>query len=326
MEDQAHFILITNALNYPEDAALQAKLKNWRELTADNEAIYQKVKSIWEQSALLEEPYTGRPIDLVVSDFTTRLENKINLSKAPAKTYRLWWRTAAAVLVFGMAGLWGYKELKSETFIIKSTYDQQDSVLLADGSKVYLNKHTNIKYSSSFNKDKREFILLKGEAFFDIAKNPSYPFKVLINKSTIQVLGTTFNVQNIDSTIAVEVKTGKVKFETRNDGTPHILGKGMAIQFDQKTGLIKKILEQDKQTNSNWLYKELNFVDATLPEVCALIEKQYGVTIKIEGHIPNIKKLNANFKNDDLKNVLEVLKMTYKISIEYHNNQIVIKQ
>lgn len=326
MEDQTNYFLITKALSHPEDAALQTQLNYWRKMNAENEDEYQTIKHIWEQSAQLEENYTGRNIDQVVSAFSVRLEDKISSEKALVKTYRLWWRSAAAILLFGLAGIWSYNELKTETFVYRSTNDQRDSVFLADGSKVYLNKHTQIKYSNNFNKDKRNFFLLKGEAFFDITKDSSHPFMVMINKSIVKVLGTTFNIQNIDSTIAVEVKTGKIMFETRNNDTPHILEKGMAVTYDQKTGVVKKFLEQDKQTNSNWLYKELNFVDATLPEVCALIEKQYDVTIKIEGNISNIKKLNANFKNDPLEDVLDVLKMTYKISIEHHNNHIIIKQ
>lgn len=328
MEHQDHYSLIINALNHPGDAALQAQLSTWRSLNAANEAEYTSIKRIWEQSAQLEERYTGRDLDKAVAAFTARLEEKANPHSynSPAKTYKLWWRAAAAVLVFGMAGLWSYRELKSEAFVFRSTNDQQDSILLVDGSKVFLNKHTQIKYSTAFSKAQRKFFVLKGEAFFDIAKDPAHPFTVLINKSTVQVLGTTFNVKNIDSTIAVEVKTGKVMFESMNNHPGHVLEKGMAIRFDQKTGKIQKYLGLNTQTNSNWLYKELNFVDATLPEVCALIEQQYGVKIIIQGNISNIKKLNANFKNDPLEDVLDVLKMTYKITIDHHDHQITIKQ
>lgn len=325
MEHQDHYSLIINALNHPENTALQAQLSAWRGLNAANESEYSSIKRIWEQSSKVEERYTGRDIDQAVAAFTARLEEKIHYIP-PAKTYKLWWRAAAAVIVFGMAGLWGYRELKSEAFIFRSTNDQQDSILLVDGSKVFLNKHTQIKYATTFSKSQRKFFLLKGEAFFNIAKDPAHPFTVLINKSAVQVLGTTFNIQNIDSTIALEVKTGKVMFESTDHDPGHILEKGMAIRFDQKTGKIQKYLGLNTQTNSNWLYKELNFVDATLPEVCALIEQQYGVKITIEGNISNIKKLNANFKNDPLADVLDVLKMTYKITIDHHDNQIIIKQ
>ncbi|MBC8987108.1 FecR domain-containing protein [Pedobacter sp. N36a] len=325
MEHQDHYSLIINALNHPADAALQAQLAAWRGLDVANEAEYTSIKRIWEQSANVEERYTGRDLDQAVAAFTARLEEKIQYN-SPAKTYKLWWRAAAAVLVFGMAGLWGYRELKSEAFIFRSTNDQQDSILLVDGSKVFLNKHTQIKYATTFSKSQRKFFLLKGEAFFDIAKDPAHPFTVLINKSAVQVLGTTFNIQNIDSTIALEVKSGKVMFESTDRDPGHILEKGMAIRYDQKTGKTQKYLGLNTQTNSNWLYKELNFVDATLPEVCALIEQQYGVKITIQGNISNIKKLNANFKNDPLKDVLDVLRMTYKITIDHHDNQIIIKQ
>lgn len=325
MEHQDHYSLIINALSHPEDTDLQAQVSAWRGLNAANEVEYTSIKRIWEQSANVEERYTGRDLDQAVAAFTNRLEEKIQYA-VPAKTYKLWWRAAAAVLAFGMAGLWGYRELKSEAFIFRSTNDQQDSILLVDGSKVFLNKHTQIKYATTFSKSQRKFFLIKGEAFFDIAKDPVHPFTVLINKSAVQVLGTTFNIQNIDSTIALEVKSGKVMFESTDHDPGHILEKGMAIRFDQKTGKIQKYLGLNTQTNSNWLYKELNFVDATLPVVCALIEQQYGVKITIEGNISNIKKLNANFKNDSLEDVLDVLKMTYKITIDHHDNKIIIKQ
>ncbi|RQO67938.1 hypothetical protein DBR43_25870 [Pedobacter sp. KBW06] len=326
MEHQDDYFLITNALSNPENLSLQEELKTWRALDQRNEEEYQAIRKIWEQSAHIEETYSGRDIEEAVSAFTTRLEAKIYEEKPKVKVVGLWWKSAAAVLAFAILGLWTYKSLQTEVYTFKSTLGQRDSLMLADGSKVYLNKNTQIKYSSQFSKEKREFFLMKGEAFFNITKDAAHPFRVFVNKSKIQVLGTTFNIQNIDSTIAVEVKTGKVSFESRENATSHILEKDMGIRYDQKTGIVKKYIDLDRQTNSNWLYRELNFVDATLPEVCALIEKQYDVKITIKGKISNIRKLNANFRNDPLKDVLDALKITYKISIEHHDNQIVIKQ
>ena len=89
----------------------------------------------------------------------------------------------------------------------------KSTIELADGSKIWLNADSKVQYPALFNGSTRE-VYLNGEAFFDIAKNPSKPFIIHLSNGTVRVLGTSFNIKAYDNEPVVEtsVATGKVAF------------------------------------------------------------------------------------------------------------------
>ena len=95
-------------------------------------------------------------------------------------------------------------ELKNTTAIAKT-------LMLEDGSKVTLESFSSLKYPSQFIKKQRE-VVLKGEAFFEIARDTSKPFVVYANETITKVLGTSFSIKAFEGEKEVEVavKTGKV--------------------------------------------------------------------------------------------------------------------
>jgi transmembrane sensor len=100
----------------------------------------------------------------------------------------------------------------SKKITVATTNDQKNLQFdLPDGSKIFLNRNTEISYRANFGKHKRE-AKLAGEAFFEISANASMPFYVDAGNANVKVLGTSFNVitRNADSAVEVYVKTGKV--------------------------------------------------------------------------------------------------------------------
>ena len=82
---------------------------------------------------------------------------------------------------------------------------------LADGSCVYLNAETELLFPTHFGNKERKVILNYGEAYFEIAKNSSVPFKVEVNKTELQVLGTTFNVNGYTRQVVTTLVEGSLK-------------------------------------------------------------------------------------------------------------------
>jgi ferric-dicitrate binding protein FerR (iron transport regulator) len=89
----------------------------------------------------------------------------------------------------------------------------KSTITLPEGSKIWLNADSKLSYPVAFN-DKTREVYLRGEAFFDIRKNPDKPFIIHLANGTIHVLGTSFNVRAYDDEDKIEtsVSTGKVAF------------------------------------------------------------------------------------------------------------------
>lgn len=319
MED--HYLIIACYLNDPNNQELHQKVTAWRALHTDNEKLYQQLYKTWLLSDKTVE-ISDEEVLLAMQRFDERFINTFPEEAAVIKPNFNWIRQVAAVLLVGVLGYGIYNFSTREVFVVKNTILQTDSVLLADGSKIFVNTHSSVKYPEQFKKQNREVYLTNGEAFFNITKNPEQPFIVHINNSAVKVLGTSFNIKSSKGIIAVRVNTGKVMFSTHKDGQTDTLTVGMSLTYNERTDELKKI--EKPQSGADWLSKDINFVDATFQEVCAILQSYYDVSITIKGDVSKIRKLNASFSDETLDHILDALSTTYKIKIQKNGKNITI--
>ena len=111
------------------------------------------------------------------------------------------------------------------------------SLELSDGTKVFLNAASELRFSVVFIGDKR-VVDLKGEAYFEVTKDTIRPFVVRVNGAEVTVLGTSFNVNTYgdDGQIYTTVVNGKVQVSSKRNGQKEILNPGMQSVMDMKTG------------------------------------------------------------------------------------------
>lgn len=304
-------------LNEPENQILADHVNHLRSLSEENEAYFQSVKKIWEAAA--ETKRLGQvDVNKSLGDFKTRLNSQSLFT--PRKRFG-WLSLAAALFVVAMGG-WIYYQTTKTIYIMKEAMAKIDSVVLSDGSKIILATNSAIRYPEKFSKNDRPVTLLKGQAFFSVAKDALRPFEITIKSSTVKVLGTSFNILYADSTINLSVKTGKVLFTPNSKSEPSLLtaGEGLSYNFSRNF-----IVSQNADNASAWLTKELRFVDMPLDEVCKQLSDYYAVTIILHDEMRNKKKFNANFKDISLEEALIVLKNTYAIKVELQGKTIVIK-
>ena len=136
------------------------------------------------------------------------------------KTYVYEFLKIAAVFLIGILGtyLWVNKQevkTKSNIVSVNIPVGQRAEVLLADGTKVWLNSSSTLRYPEQFEKDTRN-IELDGEGYFEVAHNPQIPFIVHTNKYNIKVLGTSFNAMAYDESNSFEVSLLKGKVQIEN--------------------------------------------------------------------------------------------------------------
>jgi transmembrane sensor len=320
MDHQSRFQdIVLRHLNDPENQSLVEEVDRMRNLSVDREKEYQDIKKLWELSARTTSLYT-----LDEQRSVRNLKAKMGLT-AIGKSRKLygWLSTAAAVLLVAGISTWYLIERGKTDFLIKeTTAGVIDSVLLADGSRVYLAENTTVRYPQKFKEDIRPVVLVRGQAFFKVTKDAKHPFQVSINNSVVKVLGTSFNINYTIDKINLSVKTGRVMFTPNTKSESSILSAGEALTYD----LNKNLLSKENGLNStSWLTHELQFVDMPLEEVCKQLSDYYKVKVVLLAEMANAKKLNANFSNTSIDEVLKVLKQIYPIQIEKKDSTIYVR-
>lgn len=291
------------------------RLMQWVGQSKENEKEFSKIKAIWTAS---DYPMQEQEIAQALA----RTKEKLALlekENTVSKTIKIqplirWARNIAAILILAFSSYFIYQQVNKEVYLTKTTLDNIDSVLLSDGSKIYLSSNTRFSYPEKIKGKIRKVALLNGEAFFKIAKDPSHPFTVELNNSKVTVLGTSFNIRNTPRSVDLSVNSGKVAFETISGNEKTILTVGMGLNYNVSTNNIVRS-SSINQNNIYWLNKELVFVNASLHEVFESLENCYGVKIKVRAAIKSKYKFNAEFKNTSIEEVLEVLKATYPIKL-----------
>jgi transmembrane sensor len=315
--NKANLAIIVRYLNNPSDENYQMEVKNFRSQSNENEAYFLEIEKTWllsSKASRLEAINHKQS----VKKFKAALSNSIGRSNHSFN----WFRNVAALLMVALAGYWLYNQRSASAWIVKTTsQNQTDSVKLSDGSTIVLAPNSELRYPSKFNSELREIFLSKGQAFFQITKDPKHPFKVVMDQSDVQVLGTSFNLKLSSYDIDLGVKTGKVMFSPYKGGNSSILIAGQALTYSIKN---KEFTTKTSQNADAWLTKQLSFDDTPLDEVCRQLSEFYNTPITLQNSHKTIKKLNATFSNKSLSEVLEILSETYNIEVSKQQNQIIL--
>lgn len=182
---------------------------------------------------------------------------------------------------------------------------------LADGSKIWLNAASQLTYPEQFDRQSRT-VFLEGEAFFDIAANPSRPFIIRLKKGTIKVLGTSFNIKAYENEpLQAAVVTGKVAFipryeEAKKVSDTILITPDVKVIYAANSGTLIKantIGGEDKA----WTDGHLIFRNATLEEIAANLERNFNKKVEFEASAPRQFRLTGTFHNNSLEEIMYYL-------------------
>ncbi len=209
---------------------------------------------------------------------------------------------------------------------------RKSTIFLKDGSIVYLNSESKIKFPEVFN-DSIRLVHLEGEAYFDIARNEHKPFIVQTGDLQIKVLGTSFNIkafQELDD-IKVSLNSGLVEISNfitqskEQHGQKINLKAGESVSYLKIQNRFADVSNFDHNLDLSWKDGQLVFKDADVSTVISKLERWYGVDISVQNK-PNFKwEYTGNFENQTLHNVLELLSFSQNFDFELNQNLVNIK-
>ena len=197
----------------------------------------------------------------------------------------------------------------------------QYQITLADGTKVWLNAATVLKFPAAFTGKERE-VTLVGEAYFEVAKNVTMPFKVLLaNNARVEVTGTHFNINNYENETAQEVTLleGGVTVAT-NKGITKLEPGTQALITKEET---KKLKVPDAEEITGWKDGLFVFKDAPIESIMMQIERWYNA--KIIYKTKSKQLFNATIlRKEPLTKVLKLLELNGYVHFEIKNETIYV--
>lgn len=202
------------------------------------------------------------------------------------------------------------------------------SIILADGSKVWLNADTELKYPVRFNDTIRR-VFIEGEAYFEVAHNTDKPFIVTTNKLDITVLGTSFNVMayNNESQIQTTLVAGKVKITgfAEND-TETVLKPGFQASLDVNTQKMvsKKV---DTYIYTSWKTGKFIFKNEELSSIMRKLSRWYDIeTIFKNEELKNYHFSGTLKKYDNISDILNMIELTTNVSFKISERSVVVSK
>ncbi|MCD0488519.1 FecR domain-containing protein [Pedobacter sp. MC2016-14] len=231
---------------------------------------------------------------------------------------------AALFLVSGIALYYfvahfsaGNKEVTYQN--ISTANGEKLSCTLPDGTVVFLNSGSSIRFPLKFNAHTRD-VRFRGEAFFKVAKDKTRPFTINTNHIAVRVLGTRFNLRAYPSErqTNVVVEEGKVSFSGLSSSEHLILTANQQGIYDGKS-IYKEEVYVAKHLA--WKNNQLLFDNQKLKEVAPVLERWYGVKVSIGDKDLEQERYTGRFDNPSLKEVLQSISFAIKLKYRKDKNQ-----
>ena len=292
------------ATSVEEERELQVLLKDTREEEFESELFH-----YFENEQNVEAPL----------DLEQKLEDKLWENDVRENKLVRFWKpmtgVAAAVLLVMLASLWILNQPSNEVWISYETVDTPGEVQLPDGTTIWLNASSEIKYRKEFVGNRE--LELNGEGYFEVIRDTKSPFIVKSGGTQTQVLGTSFHIRNISEEDQVElnVYTGKVSFKSESYPNEELLVLPGEAAFYKLAD--KKCRKVEPVSNAlAWKTSSLSFEDTSLAHVIRDLERYYNVDIQVSTDKLLSCHFSGTFNSPELTSLLEVLSFSMELKIE----------
>lgn len=344
-QDRENWLLIQRYITENARPDERQRVEKWMALSRQNERLVSEIEEIWNKT-----PNEKFEVDVQYAweKFEYRNIKRRNKTalflgyshwKPGAPAFFL--RVAAVLLVVFIAGLFTQHTLTTDQKAfeknlafnvlqkLETNRGEKARVTFSDGTKVYLNSASSIRFPQQFRGSKRE-VYLEGEAYFEVANNADHPFVVYAKDVEVEVLGTEFNVQGWSENESVEVivREGKVSVASLNTLLDQkfqvILTKGFytSVKNGEAPSPIKSINTTDYLA---WMYGGLHFDNEPFSKVVKDIERRFNVNIKLVDSGLETVPYTGVFRFADLDEVLSIIGATLDYEYRREGSEVLIQ-
>jgi len=328
-------------------------LKHWIEESEENRKTFNSFRMIWSTSELVKDDSKA-----TLNREKTKLKNillfkntsqNVNKTKNAGSPFYYLKYAAIALLSFSLSWI-AYSYLSKQGQINRSYSEiivplgSKTHIVLPDGTDVWLNAGSSIKYPAQFTSSERR-VELSGEGYFNVTKELQRKFVVATSNIGITVLGTTFNVKAYPEESIIETTLIEGKIELYDN---HILKKGkpLIMKPGQKVSYVKNVKELQKSNRlgkpvspshkffvknnintdvyTSWKTGQLIIEDKPLGDIAIILERKFDVKFLFAAENLKHYKFSGVLKDETLQQILYVLEFTSPIKYSIHGKNIII--
>ncbi len=298
-------------------------LEEWVMLSSENQKELEAYTQLWEKSKTLN---LSTPIDVESALLKTK---KRIAGLQPKKHWIRILRQAAAVLVlsfsFSILDHYFFKSKgstpASEQMVyqeIKATRGTLTNLVLADGTKVWLNSESTLSFPISFNNQEERKVELNGEGYFEVTQNKDKPFIVKTSTLNVKVYGTAFNVlaYKDEPSMTVALVEGKVSLmKEYSSGSKELmmLKPNDVVEYDTRENMLNHHSDISLNKYTAWKDGYMVFFGDPVTKVVQKLENWYNVDIEVADNALQNYQFTATFADESLEQVLYLLSLSSPI-------------
>ena len=304
----------------------------WFGAINNKEEIVAFYKLRWEDS--LEKKLPPEIQGRMFCEIKSRMKSKRKTQEIKKRPYPLWrWLSYAAValicLGIGIGSHWYYMEqavlFDPQNYVVSADKGQRASVILPDGTKVWLNSHTRLVYDTNYGVKDRS-VFLSGDAYFEVAKDMEHRFIVKTGSLEVEALGTAFNVKAYegDDEMITTLFEGSVRTMVENEFA--ILSPDQSAIFNKSAHKLSVTRPRNASYARLWRTNELAFSGESLEDIAILLNRMYNVEVRFLSNKIKKYRFSGVIRNNSLDNVFEIISLTAPITYEAVGDMIYLNE
>jgi ferric-dicitrate binding protein FerR (iron transport regulator) len=354
--------LLVKYLTGTADMGEREKALSWIRGHDENKRYFDQLRDIYEASKLTQKPVaynTDMSWEKVKVKYykkrLTKLENE-NLKERRFFIRVILKYAAIIVAVFTLGNL-GYKFVNKTQILdnalvwneVEAPFGSRTLVNLADGSKVWLNAGSKLKYAVDFGK-KNRVVFLNGEAYFNVTKNKEIQFVVKTSHLDVKVFGTEFNVKAYpeENTIQTTLVRGAVSIVGSGPNQKEVqLKPNQLVTYIKNVNLFKSDIKKDKSEQqfekavhesenlvilpeirtinfTSWKDSRWIIDGETLANLAIKLERRYNVKFQIKSETLQNYKFSGTLKDETLEQVLNLIKISAPIEFKIQERNVLL--
>ena len=291
-------------------------VRKWIDGTADKEE--REAVAEWaSQSEYLEKKLISDKM-VYLASLSAEAGSKDGSKSSRVRKIIYWTMTAAASVAIVLSLFLFYSEVNKGRELsavnISVPVGQMSRLKLSDGTEVWLNSNSQLDVVDGNRGDR--IVALKGEAFFEVAKDTEHPFIVRCGDRSVKVLGTSFNVTSYSpDNFSVTLFTGSVEMTDALNDYCCTLAPGEQIDFVD--GHYVRNIDSGYD-GYGWKGGKQSFADASLETIMRRVGDYFGVSIEFQEESMKLLRCTCAFHSgNSLENILDIICMAYDDNIKY---------
>jgi len=192
-----------------------------------------------------------------------------------------------------------------------------------DGSRVWLNAGSSVTYPVAFIGNERK-VEITGEAYFEVVRNKSMPFKVEVRQMEVEVLGTHFNINAYDDEPLIKTTLLEGAVKVKKDNNFKFLSPGQQAQINN-TKEIKLVRDVDIEETMAWKNGKFIFNANDIRSVMRQLQKWYDIEVEFNGDVSNEEFVGIISRNVDISQILNMLEKTRTVYFEIKGRKVIVK-